>query len=327
MLWSAHGPRRAPCPESAPGPEPVPVLWWAFCAAVSGRSAIIPTQNAHKPAIWLASSPPAGVPAGSGAGILATARVPAGRGCLAAGLRRYLNHRHRPRSGCIGRLFVMSEARGEPRAAAEDIAELQRALSTGDTASARRAATQLRESGDDDDALALLAHYAAGSAPVTELLVEALDASGVVHRFAADALLDKSAVDDVSQDALISIAESIGSYGGRGKVTTWVHSIVRRRVVDHLRRQRDNAPLPDDDAAPGVRMSSMIATRTTVQEALAALPELYREPITLRDLEGLAYAEVAEKLGRSLGTVKSQVSRGRAMVAARLQTAGDVEDQ
>lgn len=202
-------------------------------------------------------------------------------------------------------------------------ADLEQALSTGNAAAARRAAGQLSESGDHDDALAVLAQYAPQSSAALELLIEALDASGVVRRFAGDALLDKSAVDDVSQDALISIAESMGSYDGRGKVTTWVHSIVRRRVVDHLRRQRDSAPLPDDQVAPAARMSSMIATRATVQDALAELPELYRVPVTLRDIEGRSYAEVAETLGRSVGTVKSQISRGRAMVAARLQESGN----
>lgn len=200
--------------------------------------------------------------------------------------------------------------------------DLKQALSTGNAVAARRATSQINESGEQDDALAVLAQYAPQSPEALELLIETLDASGVVRRFAGDALLDKSAVDDVSQDALISIAESIGSYDGRGKVTTWVHSIVRRRVVDHLRRQRESAPLPDGQAAPTARMSSMIATRATVQDALAELPELYRIPVTLRDIEGRPYAEVAEKLGRSVGTVKSQISRGRAMVAARLQESG-----
>src|SRR5690625_6303586 len=58
-------------------------------------------------------------------------------------------------------------------------------------------------------------------------------------------------------------------------------------------------------------MSSMIATRVSVQNALAQLPEKYREPVTLRDVEGQTYQEVAEGLELSVGTVKSQVSRDR----------------
>ncbi|GAB3842298.1 RNA polymerase sigma factor [Nesterenkonia populi] len=196
--------------------------------------------------------------------------------------------------------------------------ELQAALSAGDFTAARRLAAEAVESGEYDDALAALAAQAKEDQAAAEVLIEALDSSGVVRRFAGAALLDQTAVDDVAQDSLISIAGSISSYDGRGKVTTWVHSIVRRRVVDHLRRQRQEVPL-EDDAGPAARISSMIATRTTVRDALAALPELYRNPVVHRDIEGLSYREIAQRLGRAEGTVKAQISRGRAMVAAQLK--------
>ena len=195
------------------------------------------------------------------------------------------------------------------------------ALDDGDGHTARRVAraTTGDAAADVLDAIGLRA--AAGSALATELLVEQLDESGVVRRFVRGALLDEAAVDDVSQDVLIAVATSVRSFSGGSRVTTWVHGIVRHRVVDHLRRQRATAPLPDDDVGPSERMSSLIATRATVRDALAALPDLYREPVTLRDIEGLPYATVADRLGRSVGTVKSQISRGRALVASML---GDV---
>lgn len=199
--------------------------------------------------------------------------------------------------------------------------ELDEALARADYASARQITNELTAAGEQDAVLSSLAEAVSGCPPALELLLDSLDSSGVVRRFVGASLLDKSAVDDVSQDALISVAESIGSYDGRGKVTTWVHSIVRRRVVDHLRRQRETSPLPDD-VGPGVRMSSMIATRATVQQLLADLPEIYRTPVTLRDIEGLPYAEIASKLRIPAGTVRSQVTRGRAMLAARLGAQG-----
>lgn len=211
---------------------------------------------------------------------------------------------------------------------------LTTALDRGDASAARRAVTDATPDATPDatsdatadaaadDVLDLLAaRAAAGSALATELLVERLDESGVVRRFVRGALLDESAVDDVCQDVLISVATSIHTFAGASRVTTWVHRIVRNRVVDHLRRQRATTPLPDDDVGPGERMSSLIATRATVRDALSALPDLYREPVTLRDVQGLPYSEVAERLGRSVGTVKSQISRGRALVAARLEDA------
>lgn len=203
----------------------------------------------------------------------------------------------------------------------QDSTELRRALRGHDAPTAR---TILRETPTTDgDTLQELALEAAqGSELATELLIERLDESGVLRRFARGALFDEAAIDDVIQDSLISVATGIGTFQGTAKVTSWVHRIVQNRVVDHLRRQRATAPLPEEDLGPGQRISSMIATRTTVQDALAALPALYRLPVMMRDIDGLPYQEIADRLERSSGTVKSQVSRGRALVAASLRDLG-----
>lgn len=166
---------------------------------------------------------------------------------------------------------------------------LQRAVSDGDALRARLALDSVPA--DDGDVLDELATLAAagdtGSTLAVELLVERLDASGIVRRIVAGALLDHSAVDDVTQDALISVAGSVASFAGTSRLTTWVHRIARNRVVDHLRRQRAASPLPPGELGPAERMSSMIATRATVRAVLAGLPDHYREPVTLRDVEGL----------------------------------------
>lgn len=204
---------------------------------------------------------------------------------------------------------------------------LREAVARGDAPATRQLLDRIPV--DDPEVLDVLARAAAdggvGARLATELLVERLDASGVVRRFVRAALLDEAAVDDVTQDALISVAGSVHSFAGEAKVTTWVHRIVRHRVVDHLRRQRATSPLPPDDLAPAERMSSLIATRATLRDVLAGLPDRYRGPVTLRDVEGLPHTEVAERLGRSVGTVKSQVARGRALVAAALRSTGRQE--
>lgn len=214
-----------------------------------------------------------------------------------------------------------------PSSAQDSFEGLEHALCNADFSTARRITAEVAAASSDclDDVLALIAGHAKSKPQAVELLVELLDASGTVRRFAGAALLDHTAVDDVSQDALISIADSVDGYNGSSKVTTWVHSIVRRRVVDHLRRQRATVPLDDGDISPAARMSSIIATRATVRDALETLPELYQAPVVLRDIEGHSYAEIADLLNRAQGTVKAQIARGRAMVAARLRNVGDAE--
>src|SRR5699024_10828245 len=79
-------------------------------------------------------------------------------------------------------------------------------------------------------------------------------------------------------------------YRGGSRFSSWAHTIVQRRVVDYLRRQRESTPL-DDEHSPTVRMSSMIATQATVREALERLPEIYRVPAVRRDIGGLPCGE------------------------------------
>ena len=203
--------------------------------------------------------------------------------------------------------------------------ELQRrldaAIASGDPTRARRVVSELGSGAEGAAQVldALAGRAATGDALALEILLERLDEGRVLHRFIAGLLLDEAAIDDVVQDTLISIAGSISSFSGRSKFTTWAHRVAKNRTVDHLRRQRETAPLEEDpELGPAQRMSSMIATRVSVQEALAQLPEKYRDPVTLRDVEGQSYQEVAKRLDLSVGTVKSQVRRGRAMLAATL---------
>lgn len=201
---------------------------------------------------------------------------------------------------------------------------MTRAIAAGDGIEARISIDELRRQGIDPlEQLAEVA--AAGDDLATELLVECLDSSALVRKFVAGMLLEQSAIDDVSQDTLISVATSIGSFSGRSKFSTWVHRIARNRVVDHLRRRRNSTPLHEGhegDLGPTARLSSVIATRVSVQRALEGLPEIYRVPVSLRDVDGLTYAQIGQSLGRRVGTVKSQVSRGRAMLAGRLEGRG-----
>src|SRR5699024_247796 len=195
---------------------------------------------------------------------------------------------------------------------------LDRAIAAQEPIRARRVAQTLVASHGDEYLINYLGRCAVDSSLALDLLLEHLERAKTLHRMARGALLDEAAIDDVAQDALISIASAITGFTGRSKFTTWTHRIVRNRVADHLRRQRATAPLPDDAQSPTVRMSSMIAMRTTLQDALGELPEHYRRPVTLRDVHGLTYVQIAERLQLSTGTVKSQVARGRAMVAATI---------
>lgn len=203
------------------------------------------------------------------------------------------------------------------------VATLETAVVGGHATRARRA---LDDVGDDDrdEALDVLArHAAAGSDVATELLVEAVDQFGAARRAVRRFLLDERAVDDVLQDTLITVAQSIRTFRGDARFTTWLHQLARNRAVDHLRRARATEPLSErDDPSAAERMSSLVASRHAVRQLLDELPDRYRDAVVLRDVERLPYAEIAARLGSNLNTVKSHVARGRAVLAGLVERRG-----
>jgi RNA polymerase sigma-70 factor, ECF subfamily len=223
------------------------------------------------------------------------------------------------------------------------VATLETAVVEGHGARARRALGDVTDAGAADDAgggssatgsrgddgareqaLDVLGrHAAAGSELATELLVEALDQFGAARRAVRRFLLDESAVDDVLQDTLITVARSITSFRGDAKLTTWLHQLARNRAVDHLRRARAVEPLDEHDASATERLSSLVASRQAVRQLLDELPDHYRTAVLLRDVEHLPYAEIAARLGVNLNTVKSHVARGRAVLAGLVERRRD----
>ncbi len=65
-------------------------------------------------------------------------------------------------------------------------------------------------------------------------------------------------------------------------------------------------------------MSSLVVSRDQIRQLVAELPDHHRLPLELREYEGRSYAEIAERLDLSVGTVKSRISRAREELARRL---------
>ncbi len=123
---------------------------------------------------------------------------------------------------------------------------------------------------------------------------------------------------DACQEALIAIVRSLGRFDGRSTFSTWAYRVATNACLDELRRRRRRPEpgLPDDTsllpAGGGGDPYASVDTRMAVDGALAGLPPDYRVAVVLRDLCGLAYAEIAEVLDVPIGTVRSRIARGRA---------------
>jgi RNA polymerase sigma-70 factor, ECF subfamily len=124
-------------------------------------------------------------------------------------------------------------------------------------------------------------------------------------------LRDRSAMDDALQDAYLKAYRNLDRFRGESRFSTWLHRIVYRTCLDHIRRRRPADPLPEvDPAAPG-RPEGDVDERLTLQRALAALDPETAAALVLVDRDGHSYEEAAAVLGIPAGTVASRLHRGR----------------
>lgn len=179
------------------------------------------------------------------------------------------------------------------------------------------------EAASDED---LIARIAAGDRDAFAALYRRRRSD--VYRFALHLTGSPTAADDCTQDVFMDVIHHAARYQpGRSGVTPWLLGITR----NHARRAaaaRPTLPLPDVDA-PAPRSLTLeqdplagLARRQHVaalRRALLALPVKYREAVVLCDLEELSYLDAAAALGCAIGTVRSRLHRGRALLARRLR--------
>lgn len=162
------------------------------------------------------------------------------------------------------------------------------------------------------------AEAAAGSRPALELLVWAVDELALARPAIKRVIIEEADVADVNQDVLIAVAEKVGGFRGDARFTTWLSQVARHKAIEFVRRKREEAELTDAELSDAARISSQLANRAVLHAEIGQLPDRYRRAVVLRDVQQLPYEQVAERLGLNLNTVKSQVARGRALVAAAL---------
>jgi RNA polymerase sigma-70 factor (ECF subfamily) len=142
--------------------------------------------------------------------------------------------------------------------------------------------------------------------------------------------------DDATQNAMISIVRALDRFDGRSAFSTWAYRIATNAALDELRRRRrrpqlhvvtdedGDAPEPADTLSH--RQVDAVVDRMMIDEALESLPDDFRAAIVLCDVTEMGYAEIAEVLGVPIGTVKSRIARGRALLVERLGNNSDPDD-
>jgi RNA polymerase sigma-70 factor (ECF subfamily) len=142
----------------------------------------------------------------------------------------------------------------------------------------------------------------------------------VALRFSGDEALAM----DIAQDTFLKLFSCMADFRGDSSFGTWVYRLVGNSRLDHKRRSWRLIPIAGEvmamlrapgDALHGLLNSEM---RGRVQGAVEKLPADQRIVVVLRYTEGLAYEEIAEVLGCSMGTVASRLNRAHKALGRRL---------
>jgi RNA polymerase sigma factor (sigma-70 family) len=138
----------------------------------------------------------------------------------------------------------------------------------------------------------------------------------VAYGLALRILRDASLAEDAVQEAFLAAWRGADRFvAERAKASTWLLTFVHRRAIDSVRREerRKTEPLeaaPPQTAAAADEDALLRLERERVQEALLSLPDAQRETLELAYFGGFTQAELADRLGQPLGTIKSRMFAG-----------------
>ncbi len=140
---------------------------------------------------------------------------------------------------------------------------------------------------------------------------------------------DSAEQEDIVQETFIKAYRAIGRFRGDSAFYTWLYRIAVNTAKNHLAAALRRPPAQDVDAGDGnaIRTPDRLTETNTpevilqndelvaaIRKSIDALPEELRQAITLRELEGLSYEDIAEAMGCPIGTVRSRIFRAREAV-------------
>lgn len=119
---------------------------------------------------------------------------------------------------------------------------------------------------------------------------------------------------EACQDTLFAVSRRIGTFEGRARFTTWLYQVATNASLDtyrKLKRRGSQLGIELAEREAPERTSVVAGTKVDLFEALEHLDPRFGEPVVMRDVFELDYAEIARQLGIPEGTVKSRIHEGR----------------
>jgi RNA polymerase sigma-70 factor (ECF subfamily) len=153
---------------------------------------------------------------------------------------------------------------------------------------------------------------------------------GLIGRYVSD----WSECQDVAQETFMRAYRALGNFRGDAQFYTWLHRIAVNTAKNHLVAQNRRPPTDDIDAGDAEQFDGGIRLRdtdtpehellrqeieSTVMRTVESLPDELKTAITLREVEGLSYDEIAQQMDCPIGTVRSRIFRAREAIDEQLR--------
>jgi RNA polymerase sigma-70 factor (ECF subfamily) len=159
---------------------------------------------------------------------------------------------------------------------------------------------------------------------------------GLIGRYVAD----WSECQDVAQETFLRAYRALGNFRGDAQFYTWLHRIAVNTAKNHLVASNRRPPTDDIDVDDAEQFASGMRLRDndtperelmrqqleqTVMRAVQSLPDELRVAITLREVDGLSYEEIAKRMDCPIGTVRSRIFRAREAIDLEMKPLMDGE--
>ena len=190
------------------------------------------------------------------------------------------------------------------------------------------------ENAADSDAL-LVERTVAGDQKAFELLV--IKYQRRIQRLIGRMVRDVDLVEDIAQETFIRAYRALAQFRGEAQFYTWLYRIAvntAKKALMDLKRNptvSENAYKSADDDETSPLENELTSSETPdavlaskeiaeiINAAMEALPEELRQAITLREIEGLSYEEIAEAMSCPIGTVRSRIFRAREAISEKVK--------
>lgn len=161
-----------------------------------------------------------------------------------------------------------------------------------------------------------------------------------VYSLALRMVNDPEDAADLAQEAFLSAWRGLEKFQGDAAFSTWLYRLTSNLCIDFLRKEKRkraagtilylddtedeeaSIDLPDYSADPH-RQLEQTEVREQIAQGMAALSPEHRQILSLREISGLSYAEIADVLGMEEGTVKSRIARARNALRKKLLETGN----